>query len=399
MTEVFKFGGASVKNAEALRNVAFILKTSPKRMRSEEFQTELDAILNFHDSIVKELEINSELISGYESQKTQFIAATKEIPSETYDREYDKIIPFGELLSTSLLEAFLSSQNILSEWLDVRNIIKTNSTHRCADVDWEQSAIHAKVLKEHLYEEKTFQIVTQGFIGMNESGHTTTLGREGSDYSAAILAYLVDAKDVTIWKDVPGMLNADPKWFNNTVKVDQISYREAIELSYYGASVIHPKTIQPLQNKKIPLFIRSFLDVNTQGTVIQESMVNDDLVPMYIFKPNQILVSISSKDFSFIIEENLGEIFRLIAQSGLHVNIMQNSAISFSICVDNDEEKLSRCRELLSNNYNVRFNLDLELLTIRHYTTQTVSSLTEGKETLLEQRSRQTIRMVLRPSK
>lgn len=420
MIEVYKFGGASVKDAEAVRNVSEILRKAPKnprvvvvsamgkmtnafevlhqkRMQAADFSSELNEIIAFHDEIATELGLTEDQLAPYHRQLGLLREEMTRTPSSFYDLEYDRLIPFGELLSTSLIAGFLKSSGITSEWFDVRHVIRTNNTHRNAEVNWDRSERQAKTLRDHLTETPNMQVVTQGFIGLSELGNSTTLGREGSDYTAAILAYLLDAQDVTIWKDVPGMLNADPKWFNNTVKIEQISYREAIELSYYGASVIHPKTIQPLQNKGIPLYVKSFLDPATKGTVIHSSTARDHLVPMYIFKPNQVLVSIASKDFSFIVEENLGEIFSLIAQSGLHVNVMQNSAISFSICVDDDDERLRRCRELLSSKYDVKFNKDLELLTIRHYDAQTVNQLTTGKETLLEQKSRQTVRLVLRP--
>lgn len=420
MIEVYKFGGASIKNAEAVRNVAEILRKAPtnprvvvvsamgkmtnalealhqKRMQAADFSSELNEIIEFHERIAQELGLTEEELVPYHMQLGLLREEILRTPSSFYDLEYDRLIPFGELLSTSLISGFLRASGISSEWFDVRHVIRTNNTHRNAEVNWDRSERQAKMLRDHLAETPNIQVITQGFIGMSDLGNSTTLGREGSDYTAAILAYLLDAQEVTIWKDVPGMLNADPKWFNNTIRIEQISYREAIELSYYGASVIHPKTIQPLQNKGIPLFVKSFLNPANKGTVIHRSTARDHLVPMYIFKPRQVLMSIASKDFSFIVEENLGEIFSLIAQSGLHVNMMQNSAISFSICVDDDEERLRRCGELLSSKYNVRSNKDLELLTIRHYDAQTMSQLTRGKETLLEQKSRQTVRLVLRP--
>jgi aspartate kinase len=275
-------------------------------------------------------------------------------------------------------------------------VIRTNSDHRRAKVDWDRSQKQSGVLADHLNDSGVSIVITQGFIAGDKLGNTTTLGREGSDYSAAILAYLLDAEEVTIWKDVPGMLNADPRWFHNTVKLDKISFREAIELSYYGASVIHPKTIQPVKKKSIPLYVKSFMHPEESGSVIQESDDSDSLVPSYIFKPDQWLVSISPKDFSFIVEEHLTEIFEVLSKIGIKLNLMQNSAISFSFAVDADKRKIDRLLTRLSGSYKVRYNTGLQLLTVRHYDEQVIKELTKDKEVLLEQRSRSTVRMVLR---
>jgi aspartate kinase len=249
-------------------------------------------------------------------------------------------------------------------------------------------------LKEALAHGK--RCILQGFIGRDETGNSTSLGREGSDFTAAIMAYLLDAADVTIWKDVPGMLNADPKWFKNTVKLDSISFKEAIELAYYGASVIHPKTIKPLQNKGIPLYIKSFLDPDSPGTIIQESTAHDGQVPSYIFKGNQVLLSIATRDFSFVVEDNLKEIFEAIAEAGVRIHLMENSAISFSVVFDYDDYKLQLLTEKLKTNYSVRYNEPLTLITIRHWDDAIVKELTHGKEIILEQRSRHTLRMLTR---
>jgi aspartate kinase len=237
--------------------------------------------------------------------------------------------------------------------------------------------------------------VTQGFIGANSSS-TTTLGREGSDFTAGIVAYCCNADNVTIWKDVPGMLNADPKWFDHTVKLDQISFREAIELSYYGASVIHPKTVKPLQNKRIPLHVKSFLDPSAEGTVIQESTTSDHLVPSFIFKMNQVLFSISPKDFSFIVEKNLSDIFARLSKANAKINLMQNSALKFSILLDGDKVDSSQILEVFKDSYDVKFNEGLELVTIRHYDQATIDRVTEGKEILLQQKTRETARLIVK---
>jgi aspartate kinase len=278
--------------------------------------------------------------------------------------------------------------------MDARTLIQTNNIFREAEVDWEQT--------EHNFQSKfvpefdgTDILVTQGFIGANSSS-TTTLGREGSDFTAGIVAYCCNADNVTIWKDVPGMLNADPKWFDHTVKLDQISFREAIELSYYGASVIHPKTVKPLQNKRIPLHVKSFLDPSAEGTVIQESTTSDHLVPSFIFKMNQVLFSISPKDFSFIVEKNLSDIFARLSKANAKINLMQNSALKFSILLDGDKVDSSQILEVFKDSYDVKFNEGLELVTIRHYDQATIDRVTEGKEILLQQKTRETARLIVK---
>jgi aspartate kinase len=279
--------------------------------------------------------------------------------------------------------------------VDARQLIKTDNQFQEAKVDWSQT--------EQLIQSKVFplfsnvnSIVTQGFIGHASEGITTTLGREGSDYSAAIFAYCLDAKKVIIWKDVPGMLNADPKYFENTVKLDQISFKEAIELSYYGASVIHPKTIKPLQNKGIPLFVKSFIHPDAAGTIIQESIDKDDLIPSFIVKKDQVLFSIRPIDFSFIAEDNLSDIFSRLAQYQAKINLMQNSALSFSLLMDRKKADPDKIKSILGDSYKVWYNEELELVTIRHYDQETIDLVTKGKTSILEQKTRQTIRIVLK---
>jgi len=286
------------------------------------------------------------------------------------------------------------ASGIGSTWLDVRRLICTDARHRDARVDWELSSSRAAAIAQSMEPNSIF--IVQGFIGSTAQGLTTTLGREGSDFTAAIMAFLFDAATVTIWKDVPGMLNADPKWFDNTVKLDSISFREAIELAYYGASVIHPKTIKPLQNKGIPLYIKSFIHPEEAGSIIQENTSSDHLVPSYIFKGNQDLVSFIPKDFSFIVEDNLREIFGTLSEIGIRVNLMENSAISFSICIDTDTYKRGLLFEAMRGHYAIRYNEGLTLITVRHWDDQTLAQLTAGRDVLLEQKSRQTVRMVVR---
>ena len=282
-----------------------------------------------------------------------------------------------------------------SSWLDARKMIRTDERHQEANVDWEKSKelIQLEVNRTFLQSDI---VLTQGFIGHTADGSTTTLGREGSDYSAGIFAYCCDAENVTIWKDVPGMLNADPKYFQNTKKLEKISFKEAIELSYYGASVIHPKTIKPLQNKNIPLFVKSFIEPLGAGTEIQSETKDDGLIASFIIKQEQVLFSITPKDFSFIDEQNLHGIFELLAKEQIKINLMQNSALSFSILVDAKKVAIPKLLSVLKNSFNVKYNDNLELVTIRHYNTETIESICKDKIVIIEQKTRHTARFVLK---
>ncbi|MBK6830391.1 MAG: hypothetical protein IPG92_06405 [Flavobacteriales bacterium] len=290
--------------------------------------------------------------------------------------------------------AHLKHTGIPNTWIDARTVVRTDNTYRSARIDWETSERRSATLLAEVTGSPK-RIVTQGFIGFSSEGDTTTLGREGSDFSAAIFAYLLDAESVTIWKDVPGMFNADPKRFPDTKLLSHISYREAIELSYFGASVIHPRTLQPLQKKHIPLYVRSFVDLAAAGSTIDDRSENDSLIPSFIIKPGQVLISMTPRDLSFIVEENLSDIFSVFAQHGVRINLMQNSAVAFTVCVDND----NRVKPLvldLRRDYEVRWNEDLELVTVRHFDEPTLTKLTSGKEVLIEQRSRNTARFVVK---
>jgi aspartate kinase len=301
----------------------------------------------------------------------------------------------GEVISTLIVEAYLRENGEKSVWTDARKLLRTDNTYRDANLDWNKT--------EELIQQKVFPlfqhsdtVITQGFIGHTNEGFTTTLGREGSDYTAGIFAYCLNTTSVTIWKDVPGMLNADPKWFDDTIKLDKISFKEAIELSYYGASVIHPKTIKPLQNKNIPLYVKSFIDPHAEGTVIQESEANDHLVPSFIFKMNQVLFSVTPKDFSFVVEENLSKIFEKLSKIKATVTLMQNSALSFSFALDQEKVDIQQIYDLFKEEYTVKFNENLELVTIRHYDQQTIERVTVNKQLLLEQKTRFTFRMLMK---
>ncbi len=419
---VFKFGGASVKSAEAVKNVISILqmhsysklgvvisamgKTTNTmeeivealmKKNTLEFLKLIEESRFFHSSIMNELfsdkksEIFLEVYAIFDTLSQRIEAPI----SDNFGLEYDQIVSLGEIISTKIVAAYCVQEGIVTAWMDARELIRTNDVHREAEVDWETTTtlFQEKFIPKH---KDADVILTQGFIGHNSNGLTTTIGREGSDFSAGIIAYCCNAESVTIWKDVPGMLNADPKWFDNTVKLDSISFREAIELAYYGASVIHPKTIKPLQNKEIPLYVKSFINPKEDGTVIHSSTSKDHLVPSFIFKMNQILFSFTPKDFSFIVEKNLSDIFGRLAQSNAKINIMQNSALNFSILVDEDKVSIERILGLFEDNYNVKYNRNLELVTIRHYDQATIDRVTIDKEIILQQKTRETARLVVK---
>ena len=415
--KIFKFGGASVKDAAAVKNVVTILNRFPneniivvvsamgkttnalerltdaffyKKENTNEILTE---IKKYHFDILEQLfgNKNHPIFDELNNTFVELEWAIEDEPTHSYNHEYDQIVSMGEIISTKIVSAYLNEANIKNLWLDIRGVIQTDNTYREGKVDW---TLTQELSDSHL---KTSGIVvTQGFIGGTSENFTTTLGREGSDYTAAILAYTTNAESVTIWKDVPGVLNADPKWFDETKMLEQISYQDAIELAYYGATVIHPKTIKPLQNKKIPLHVKSFLKPEDKGTVINEAQ-SPLPIPSFIFKINQVLLSISPKDFSFIVEENLSDIFNLFAEKQIKVNVMQNSAISFSVSIDNDERKLPDLVKTLQKNYRVLYNDSLELITIRYYDQETIDRVCIDKKILLEVKSRNTVQLVVKP--
>ncbi|HRH62124.1 MAG TPA: aspartate kinase [Bacteroidia bacterium] len=415
---VFKFGGASVKDAAAVKNVAAILRLFPneklvvvisamgkttnalERITEATFtnraaiETLIAEIKKYHYSILEELfeDRSSQVYDEIANAFVELDWATEDEPTMNYDQAYDQIVSVGEIISTKIVSAYLTSVGINNRWQDARDFICTDNTYREGKVDWNATEMKAK---EKLQFTTENIVVTQGFIGSTSENFTTTLGREGSDYTASIIAYTMNAEDVTIWKDVPGVLNADPKYFEDTVMLSQLSYQDAIELTYYGATVIHPKTIKPLQNKSIPLRVKSFLAPNNQGTVI-DSNATHNAVPCFIFKTEQMLISISPKDFSFIVEENLSQLFSVFASCNLKINLMQNSAISFSICVDNNEHKAEQLIEKLKQEYRVLFNEKLELITIRNYDQATIDRVSKGKIVILEQKSRTTIQLVVK---
>ncbi|MBX3165697.1 MAG: aspartate kinase [Bacteroidetes bacterium] len=418
--QVFKFGGASVKDAEAVKNISSILKkyaseptivvisamgkmtnkleelTNAYFHKAGDTQKILNEIKTFHFSILEKLfpNKNASVYNDIENVFVELAWALEDEPSSTYNYHYDQLVSQGEILSTKIVSAYLNESGVNNKWLDVRGIIQTDNSYREGNVDYElsETLVNSQLLP--LFKNQDI-VLTQGFIGGTSENFTTTLGREGSDYTAALLAYFTNAKQVIIWKDVPGVLNADPKYFKNTKKIDELTYHDAIELTYFGASVIHPKTIKPLQNKNIPLYVRSFIQPDEAGTVIKDGDKRI-AVTSYIFKTNQILLSIQPKDFSFIAEDNLSVIFNLFSKHHVRINMMQNSAISFSVCVDDDKQKIEPLIQDLQQHFKVLYNNDVQLMTIRNYDQDTIAKLSENKLVLIEQRSRHTVQMVMK---
>lgn len=417
---VFKFGGASVKDAEAVKNVASILSdyqdekiviiisamgkttnalekiTNAYMSQAPNISEYVDELKKYHYEIINDLGMSKTDPVRHEVENC-FIEIEwllDEDPSREYNFVYDQIVSQGELLSTKIISAYLKMAGIGNQWLDVRDVLRTNNIYREAKIDWEftESLMKEKIPAMHA---QSNLIITQGFIGGTSENFTTTLGREGSDYSAAVFSYCLNASEMVVWKDVPGVLSADPKFSDEAVKLDEISYHDAIELTYYGATVIHPKTIKPLENKNIPLRVRSFKSPHDKGTSIANYSVSKPLVPCFIFKTNQILLSISSRDFSFIAEKSLSKIYRLFAELNIKINLMQNSAITFSVCLDNDSQKLPELIKRLKAKFHVLYNENLRLITVRYYYPSTIDSIIKGNEILLEQRSRHTAQLVL----
>lgn len=419
---VFKFGGASVKNADAVKNVAKIISLFPKDKKlvvvsamdkttnameeivdalwnknTESFRYLVDQVYQYHIDICEKLfpDEHEGLNSFLEELFEGLLNKINQPVSENYDYVYDQIVSLGEMASTKIVKSYLLEQTEKATWLDARLCIRTDNTYRNGTVDWGKTQELISMNVTPLLKDSD-TIVTQGFIGSTTEGLTTTLGREGSDYTAGIFAYCLDAKSVTIWKDVPGMLNADPKWFDDTIKLKQISFQEAIELAYYGATVIHPKTIKPLQNKNIPLYVKSFVDPYAEGTEISSSTEFDHLVPSFIFKMNQIKVGITPKDFSFIAEENLSHLFEVLSKAGVHINLMQNSAISFDFVIDNKQNVIKDLFQILEKEYVISVEEGFELVTIRHYDQKTIDRVTLDKQIILTQKSEQTARILMR---
>ena len=415
--QVFKFGGASVKDAQSIQKVAEIIKSHQNEktlvvVSAMGKTTDLlvSIVKNFYNGKGEPLSELSSIKQGFEDVLSSLFPAGHAVFDEvfnsfieaewiledpladSYDYLYDQIVCIGELISSRILAAYLNLNGIKAQWIDARDFIITDDTHREANVNWEATEQRIKGQLPKLIDQYT--LVTQGFIASTTENHTTTLGRDGSDYSAAIFAACQDASQVTIWKDVPGVLNADPKWFNDTELIEELSYSDAIELTYYGANVIHPKTIKPLQNKQIPLYVKSFLEPQEKGTVIRATKLKLP-VPSFIFKVNQILLHIQPKDFSFILEDNLSHIFRLCYEHRIKINMMHNTAINFAISLDDTGENVCNLIETLEKRYCIHTVSDLELITIRYYNQETIERVLLDKEIIKELKDSYTCQMLV----
>ena len=412
---IYKFGGASVKDAEGIKNLfsimkqegfdktlliisamgkttnAFELVVTNYFENKNELQYSINQIFEFHNTVLLELfldknhEVFNEIKLIFDNLKV-FLKRNK---SPNYSFVYDQVVPCGEILSTKIISAFLNLSGVKSNWLDSRELIKTDSNYRDADIDWK---LTQKNISENIDKKKLN--ITQGFIGSNQNNFNTTLGREGSDYSAAIYAYCLNAQSLTIWKDVPGVLNADPRVFKNPILLDYISYTEAIELAFYGASVIHPKTLQPLQKKEIPLFVKSFLNPKGKGTAISRGIKIKPEVPCFIVKRNLNLLKLSSLDFSFIVEENISEIFQVLHENKMKVDLIQNSAISFSVCIYDKFNRLKELLSILKATFKVECVENVNLFTIRHFDEKSSNEILKNNELILEQRTDDVLQLI-----
>ena len=415
--KIFKFGGASVKDANGLENLVSVLNktgfdqtlvivsamgktTNALELvvgnyfsNKDDLQYSLNEVFKFHNDIILKLfpnnnhEVFNEINEIFESIR----AYLKRNKSPNYSFVYDQVVSNGELLSTKIVSAYLNFKNIKSNWVDSRELIKTDSCYRDANLNWD-------LTKENIFEKIDTKIlnVTQGFIASNENSFNTTLGREGSDYSAAIYAYCLNAESVTIWKDVPGVLNADPRVFKKTQLLNKISYTEAIELAFYGASVIHPKTLQPLQKKEIPLYVKSFLNPDSDGTAISRGVKIEPEVPCFIVKRNLNLLKLSSLDFSFIVEDNISEIFQILHENKMKVDLIQNSAISFSVCIYDKYNRLKELLSILKATFKVECVEQVSLFTIRHFKENSANEILKKNQLLLEQRTNEVLQLVVR---
>jgi aspartate kinase len=416
---IFKFGGASVKSAEAVRNIVDILnrygkeeivvvvsamgKTTNALERivenyakgdASDLEKEVGELRKYHLDIVNGL-FDSRQHPVYPAVDRMFGELEERLskpPTLNYDYDYDQVICYGELLSTTIIHHFLTESGIHNRWMDIRRSLKTDNTWREAIIDWELSTT---LVNKHFVFNGEKILITQGFLGSTINDQNTSLGREGSDYTAAVLAHMLRADSITIWKDVPGVLNADPKYFDDTVLLEKLSYLDAIELAYFGTSVIHPKTIKPLQNKNINLHVKSFLDPDATGTLVG-NLSYENLIPSFIFKMDQVLIRISPLDFSFINENNLQEIFGILSAHGMKINLMQNSAISFKMIVNNDKRKLREVVDSLEEKFKVAYQTGLELVTIRYFDQSTIDRVMINKELILEQRGMQNIELLIR---
>lgn len=412
---IFKFGGASVKDADGIRNVYEVLQIAGHEDvllvisamgkttnalevviknyfdNPKELQASVQEIKKYHNQILLDLFDDEKhpvfaAVNLHFAEMEYFLSHNK---SPNYNFVYDQIVSYGEILSTTVVSYYFNFRGLKNNWVDVRNLIKTDNNYRDAGVDWDttQKNISKSIKKKTLN-------IAQGFLGSDENNFTTTLGREGSDYTAAIFAYCLNAESVTIWKDVPGVLNADPRYFDNTILLNQISYREAIELAFYGASVIHPKTLQPLQKKEIPLHVKSFVNPTLPGTKVSKGADLEPQTPCFIVKKGQILVSLSSIDFSFIMEENISDIFALFHEHKVKVSLIQNSAISFSVSIEDKFGNFNELKNILAKKFKIAYHENVSLFTIRHFNKEAAEKVEKGKTVLLKQISSETMQIV-----
>ncbi|HOW10661.1 MAG TPA: aspartate kinase [Bacteroidales bacterium] len=414
---VYKFGGASVKDADGIRNLAKIVSCEKEKLvvvvsafgkttnalervlkawirGDKEYISMLEDLYGNHHRVAEELFPSD---NAGKSRVDVLFARLEEYLSRPagrdYDYEYDQIVSYGEIWSTVIVARFLENCGLKPRWIDIRGNLITDDRFRDADILWNESSSRIKSVFSF---NDTNLYVTQGFIGSTIAGQTTTLGREGSDYTAALLANILDAEKVVVWKDVPGLLNADPKWLPDAMRLDEVSYREAVEMTFSGAKVIHPKTIKPLHNKNIPLHVRSFIAPEEKGTVVKSDNVLKHGLPVFIKKENQIMVSLVPRDFSFAMGENLSRIFYLFIRHGIKVNIVEASAVSIDVCIDDDRPKVESLIKDLGTEFSTVYNENVEMLSIRHYTPEAIERITRGREILLEQKTRSTVRYVAR---
>lgn len=413
--KILKFGGASVKDAEGIQNVCNVLKAVEANKvlivvsamgkttnalevvvkhyfdKTDQLQSSIQVVKDYHFDIISKLfEPTHQVFSQVENYFFDLNHFLDHNKSPNYNFVYDQVVSFGELISSKILYHYLNDNCLNLEWLDARNFIKTDNNYRDGTIDWEETE---KRISQNINKNQNY--ITQGFLGSDENNFTTTLGREGSDYTAAVFAYCLDAENVTIWKDVAGVLNADPRYFQNTTLLEQISYHEAIELAFYGASIIHPKTLQPLQQKEIPFYVKSFLNPLEKGTSISKGVDLYPQLPCFIVKRGQHLISLSSKDFSFIMEENISYIFSILHKYKVKVHLIQNSAISFSVCIEDKFLNLEKIIDELSGRFKVNYNKNVSLYTIRHFDQEAIESVANGKNLLIKQTTRETLQMVV----
>lgn len=415
--KVFKFGGASVRDAAGIRNLYDIVAGENDRLvvvvsafgkTTNDLEQVHQAWRNSDSTLLSKckaiVDYHLEVASGLLGDNSVEVRSLAELFSSfsadlagrkkgEFDHDYDMIVSMGEIWSTVIVEAYLRRMGLRTRWHDIRRLFVTDDRHRDAGILWDETS--AAVGETFDFHDADIY-VTQGFIGATSSGETTTLGREGSDYTAAVIANMLDAERVVVWKDVPGIMNADPKWIPTAVTLAHISYNEAVEMTFSGAKVIHPKTIKPLHNKKIPMHVRSFIDRAAPGTVISEEAPGGKMVPVHVRKEGQILISVLPRDLSFVMGENLALLFHILAVQGIKVNLVQAGAVSINICADHEEPRIGRVIEMLRKDYTILYNDGAEMLTVRHFTPEAVERVTGGREVLLSQTTRNTVRMVVR---